>query len=101
MNDALYESLTFHPFAVTYDEEHGLRTRSRVCEARVFPGSVLRLKAPDQRSEEHEEYPLTYVLVGNCNAILGLCDDCVGFDWEDIDAVAYLPGFEPDAPHVA
>jgi hypothetical protein len=94
MKDAFYETLTFTPFTVTYDEEHGLRTRSSECEALVRPGTVLRLKPPEERSDEHEDYPLTFVLVGNCNTILGLCDDCTGFDWEDIEAVAYLPGFD-------
>ena len=92
-----YDNLTFAPFVVTYDEEHGLRTRSKECESLVQAGTVLRLKTPEERSEEHEEYPLTHVLVGNCNAILGLCYDCTGFDWEDIEAIAYLPGFEPAA----
>jgi len=31
-----------------------------------------------------------YVLVGDVNRILGVCDDCTTFDWEDINGIAYL-----------
>lgn len=31
-----------------------------------------------------------YVLVGDVNELLGVCDDCTTFDWEDINGIAYL-----------
>lgn len=38
-----------------------------------------------------------YRLVGDVNTVLGLCDDCTDFGWSDVEAVAYLPGFEPES----
>lgn len=37
-----------------------------------------------------------FYLVGDVNTMLGVCDDCTGFEHGDVEAIAYLPGFEDD-----
>lgn len=47
-------------------------------EVTVRPGAILRLKSGELR------------LVGHVNANLGVCDDCIEFQYQDISEVAYL-----------
>lgn len=44
---------------------------------RIRAGAVLRVGGEDY-------------LVGDVNELLGVCDDCRDFRYEDIDAIAYL-----------
>jgi len=98
MTDEFYAKLAFEPFTVEYDDNHGLRTRSDATYEKVRPGAVLRLKPVEDRAEEPDNdsghmTDARYVLVGDVNKLLGVCDDCMTFCWEDIEAIAYL-----DAP---
>lgn len=47
----------------------------------IKAGNVLHLKSD------------RYVLVGDVNKNLGVCDDCTDFGLEDIKEIATLPGF--------
>lgn len=47
-----------------------------------------------ETDEERPRGEAFYRLVGDCNEILGVCDDCTEFEVGDVEAVAYLPGFE-------
>jgi hypothetical protein len=44
--------------------------------------------------EERPFQPPYYQLVGDVNSNLGVCDDTTLFDPQDVEAIAYLPGFE-------
>ena len=93
MNDEFYDALDFQPFSIEYDPEHaelGLRTISDETYAKVRPGAVLRLKEIGKRSTGDGTHKGRYALVGDVNAILGGCDDCMSFVWEDIEGIAYL-----------
>ena len=35
-----------------------------------------------------------YLLVGDVNKNMGVCDDCKNYEIEDIRGIAFLPGFE-------
>jgi hypothetical protein len=48
---------------------------------RLKPGDVLFMK--DGK----------YLLVGDVNKVLGVCDDCTDYSMEDIKGIATLPGF--------
>lgn len=59
-----------------FHEGVGVAIQAR--EETIRPGAILRLKSGELR------------LVGHVNANLGVCDDCVEFQYEDISEVAYL-----------
>jgi hypothetical protein len=47
----------------------------------IKPGDVLHMKDGE------------YLLVGNVNRHLGVCDDCTNYELKDIKEIATLPGF--------
>jgi hypothetical protein len=47
----------------------------------IKPGDVLKMK--DGK----------YILVGDVNKHLGVCDDCTNYEMKDIKEIATLPGF--------
>ena len=49
---------------------------------KLVPGMVLKTKDK------------TYLLVGDVNTIMGVCDDCKNYEIEDIRGIAFLPRFE-------
>lgn len=59
-----------------YNKQADLAIQTR--EEVLRPGAVLRLKSGALK------------LVGHVNANLGVCDDCVDFNYSDISEVAYL-----------
>lgn len=73
--------LNFQPFQYEDELSWPGATRRSVTEAtraRVRTGAVLR----------HRDG--TVYVVGDINEILGACDDCCPFDYEDIAEIAYL-----------
>lgn len=89
MNDAsipleVLDRLTFQPF--DYQEapawEDGPLSPSEETRHKVYAGAVLKLKDG------------SIYLVGDCNEILGVCDDCTEFQLRDVDEIAYLWGEE-------
>lgn len=75
------DSLTFEPFIFEKEPPWEGAEHMSISEAtkrRVRTGAVVRLKDGD------------VYFVGDCNAILGVCDDCCEFKYEDIGEIAYL-----------
>lgn len=83
----IIDNLDFQPFKYEVGPPFEGATYMRPTKetrARVQPGAVLKLKTGG------------FYLVGDCNAILGVCDDCCEFGYEDIAEIAYL--WEPEQP---
>lgn len=51
-------------------------------ECELKSGMVLKMK--DRK----------YLLVGDVNRNMGVCDDCTNYELKDIREIAFLPGFE-------
>jgi hypothetical protein len=80
---ALIDSLTFEPFVFEEEPNNSEYERSykrptQETRGRVRAGAVLKLK---------DGY---LYFVGECNELLGVCDDCCEFKHEDIVEIAYL-----------
>ena len=87
--NALAKRLTFKPFKYEEDTECGFLYRTEATAAQVRPGAVLKLRPAENRSK--------YVLVGDVNRLLGVCDDCTDFDLKDIVSIAYIYQLWEDA----
>lgn len=85
--EAFLEALVFEPFV--YEEVPSVASPSgysgvsyprptNETRMRVREGAVLKLKSGE------------IYLVGYCNEILGVCDDCRDFDYQAIAEIAYL-----------
>lgn len=79
MNKKFIKGLTFKKFRCK-------RKRDKVfgwLEApdQIKPGDVLHMKDGE------------YLLVGDVNKVLGVCDDCTNYELKDIKEIATLPGF--------
>jgi hypothetical protein len=75
----LAERLTFKPFKAR-EEKTDYGTTRWVPDSRhpIRAGSVLRLK--NGRVQ----------IVGDCNELFGVCDDCVEYGYKDIKEVAHI-----------
>ena len=71
--------LTFKPFRARKERDAlGLERFTDETQDQVRAGSVIRLKNGSVQ------------IVGDCNALFGVCDDCVEYGYEDIAEIAHI-----------
>jgi len=75
----LAESLTFKPFRARKErDEFGLETWTDETRDQIRPGTVIRFNDG------------VVQIVGHCNEIFGVCDDCTEYGYDDVEAVAHV-----------
>jgi len=75
----LAEKLTFKPFKARKErDDYGTTRWVPDSHAQIRSGSVLRLKSG------------AIQIVGDCNEVFGVCDDCVEYGYKDIAEVAHI-----------
>jgi hypothetical protein len=83
--ETLYKSLTFKKFSwkePSFSKDWDAYDKAMKGKPKLKTGNVLLMK--DGK----------YLLVGDVNKFLGVCDDCTDYSLEDIRKIATLPGFE-------
>lgn len=75
---ALASKLTFRSFKVEKETSYGLETVSGKTRDQIRPGTVVRYKDG------------VVQIIGHCNQLMGVCDDCVEYDIEAIVEIAHI-----------
>jgi len=75
----LAERITFKPFkAKKMKDQFGLETWADETREKIRPGTVMRMK--DKSIQ----------IVGDCNALFGVCNDCTEYDYDQIIEIAHI-----------
>lgn len=81
MNQELIKSLKFKKFKYIKIKDPTFPGMILDAPGQIKPGDVLHMKDGE------------YLLVGDVNKVLGVCDDCTNYELKDIKEIATLPGF--------
>lgn len=75
----LAKRLTFKPFKAKKErDQFGFETYNQETRDQISPGAVLRMKNGSIQ------------IVGDCNQLFGVCDDCVEYGYEDVKEIAHI-----------